>query len=202
MKNLKKRLVLFGILGGLTAAFVLFSFIEVMQVVSVIAIPLIIVIIPIYGYSKGLKVYEVFTEGAKEGFQVALRIIPFLVAIFLAISAFRSSGAMDILSWILSPVTSRIGMPGEVVPMALMRPLSGSGALGIMSELIKTHGADSYIGRLVSIMMGSTETTFYILAVYFGSISVKETRHALPAALTADLAGIIAAVVICQIVFG
>jgi spore maturation protein B len=202
MKNLKGKIILFSILGLLIASFILFSFVEVMQVISVLAIPLIIVIIPLYGYTKGIKVYEAFTDGAKEGFQVALRIIPFLVAIFLAISAFRSSGAMDLLTWILSPITGRIGMPGEVVPMALMRPLSGSGALGIMSELIKTHGADSYIGRLVSVMMGSTETTFYILAVYFGSINVKQTRHALPAALTADLAGIIASVIICQIIFG
>jgi spore maturation protein B len=202
MKNLKKKIILFVILGLLTASFFIFSFVDVMQVISVIAIPSIIVIIPLYGYAKGIKVYEVFSDGAKEGFQVALRIIPFLVAIFLAISAFRSSGAMDILSWILSPITSRIGMPGEVIPMALMRPLSGSGALGIMSELIRTHGPDSFIGRLVSVMMGSTETTFYILAVYFGSINVKQTRHALPAALTADLAGIIAAVVVTHAVFG
>jgi spore maturation protein B len=202
MKNLKKKIILFVILGLLTASFFIFSFVDVMQVISVIAIPSIIVIIPLYGYAKGIKVYEVFSDGAKEGFQVALRIIPFLVAIFLAISAFRSSGAMDILSWILSPITSRIGMPGEVIPMALMRPLSGSGALGIMSELIRTHGPDSFIGRLVSVMMGSTETTFYILAVYFGSINVKQTRHALPAALTADLAGIIASVIVTHAVFG
>jgi spore maturation protein B len=202
MKNLKKKIILFVILAVLVASFILFSFADVMQVISVLAIPMIIVFIPIYGYSKGIKVYEEFTEGAKEGFQVALRIIPFLVAIFLAISVFRASGAMDILTWIISPITSKIGMPGEVVPMALMRPLSGSGALGIMSELIKTHGADSFIGRLSSTMMGSTETTFYIIAVYFGSINVKQTRHALPAALTADLAGIIAAVVVCHAVFG
>ena len=202
MKNLKKKIILFVILAVLVASFIFFSFADVMQVISVLAIPMIIVFIPIYGYAKGIKVYEEFTEGAKEGFQVALRIIPFLVAIFLAISVFRASGAMDILTWIISPITSKIGMPGEVVPMALMRPLSGSGALGIMSELIKTHGADSFIGRLSSTMMGSTETTFYIIAVYFGSINVKQTRHALPAALTADLAGMIAAVIVCHAVFG
>ncbi len=202
MKNLKNKIILFLVILVLIAMFVLFPFAQVMNIISVLAIPMIIVFIPLYGYSKGLKVYEEFTEGAKEGFQVALRIIPFLVAIFLAIAVFRSSGAMDILTWILSPITSKIGMPGEVVPMALMRPLSGSGALGIMSELIKTHGADSFIGRLVSIMMGSTETTFYILAVYFGSINVRQTRHALPAALTADLAGMIAAVIVCHAVFG
>jgi len=202
MKNLKKKIILFVVLAVLVASFILFSFADVMQVISVLAIPMIIVFIPIYGYAKGIKVYEEFTEGAKEGFKVALRIIPFLVAIFLAISVFRASGAMDILTWIISPITSKIGMPGEVVPMALMRPLSGSGALGIMSELIKTHGPDSFIGRLSSTMMGSTETTFYIIAVYFGSINVKQTRHALPAALTADLAGMIAAVVVCHAVFG
>jgi len=202
MKNLKNKIILFIVLGALVTSFILFSFADVMQVISALAIPMIIVFIPIYGYAKGIKVYEEFTEGAKEGFQVALRIIPFLVAIFLAISVFRASGAMDILTWIISPITSKIGMPGEVVPMALMRPLSGSGALGIMSELIKTHGADSFIGRLSSTMMGSTETTFYILAVYFGSINVKQTRHALPSALTADLAGMIASVIVCHAVFG
>ncbi|MCK5519691.1 MAG: spore maturation protein [Candidatus Marinimicrobia bacterium] len=169
--------------------------------ISVLAIPLILVFIPLYGYIKGVKVYEVFSEGAKEGFDVALRIIPFLVAIFLAISIFRSSGAMDILSWILSPLTNLIGMPGEILPLAFMRPLSGSGALGIVSELVTTHGPDSLIGRIASVMMGSTETTFYVLAVYFGSISISETRHALPAALMADLAGIISSVVIVHMVF-
>ncbi len=202
MKNLKKKIIFLIVLAMLFVSFFIFSFTEVMMAISVIAIPMIIVIIPIYGHAKGVKVYEVFTDGAKEGFQVALRIIPFLVAIFLAISAFRSSGAMDILTWILSPITNSIGMPGEVVPMALMRPLSGSGALGIMAELITTHGPDSFIGRLVSVMMGSTETTFYILAVYFGSINVRQTRHALPAALTADLAGMIASVVVCHAIFG
>lgn len=174
----------------------------IMNAISTLTIPLIIVLIPLYGHRKGVKVYEVFTEGAKEGFDVALRIIPYLVAIFAAISAFRSSGAMDLLSWILSPVTNLIGMPGEVLPLAFMRPLSGSGALGIVSELVKVHGPDSTIGRMASIMMGSTETTFYVLAVYFGSVSVTKSRHALPAALTADLAGMISAVVITHLVFG
>lgn len=176
-------------------------FSSIVDAISVLAIPLILVLIPVYGHRKGLKVYEVFTEGAKEGFDVALRIIPYLVAIFLAISAFRSSGAMDILSWIVSPLTSLIGMPAEVLPLAFMRPLSGSGALGIVSELVTTHGPDSLIGRMASVMMGSTETTFYILAVYFGSISVNKTRHAVPAALMADLAGLISAVLITHIVF-
>lgn len=204
MKKIKvKTLIIWAVIIALLVfACINFSFSSIMQLLSVLAIPAILVIVPVYGHVKGVKVYEAFTEGAKEGFDVALRIIPFLIAIFLAISAFRASGAMDILTWMLSPITSKIGMPGELVPMALMRPLSGSGALGIMSELIKTHGADSLIGRMSSIMMGSTETTFYVLAVYFGSINVKKTRHALPAALTADLAGIITSVIICHAIFG
>ncbi len=174
----------------------------ILNVISALAIPLIIVLIPLYGYRKGIKVYEVFTLGAKEGFDVAIRIIPYLVAIFAAISIFRTSGAMQVLSWIMSPLTNLIGMPGEVLPLAFMRPLSGSGALGILSELVHTHGPDSTIGRMASIMMGSTETTFYVLAVYFGSVSVTNSRHAVPAALTADLAGIISAVVLTNIIFG
>jgi len=174
----------------------------ILNVISALAIPLIIVLIPLYGYRKGLKVYEVFTVGAKEGFDVALRIIPYLVAIFAAISIFRTSGAMQVLSWIMRPLTSLIGMPGDVLPLAFMRPLSGSGSLGILSELVKTHGPDSTIGRMASIMMGSTETTFYVLAVYFGSVSVTNSRHAVPAALTADLAGIISAVVLTNVIFG
>ncbi len=175
---------------------------NILNAISALAIPLIIVLIPLYGYRKGLKVYEVFTVGAKEGFDVALRIIPYLVAIFAAISIFRTSGAMQVLSWIMSPLTNLIGMPGDILPLAFMRPLSGSGALGILSELVKTHGPDSTIGRMASIMMGSTETTFYVLAVYFGSVSVTHSRHAVPAALTADLAGIISAVVLTNVIFG
>lgn len=174
---------------------------NIINAVSVLAIPVIVLVIPVWGYYKKVKVYEVFTEGAKEGFQVAIKIIPYLVAILVAIGAFRTSGALELLAKLLSPVTGLIGMPGELVPMAFMRPLSGSGALGIVSELVTTHGAESMIGRMASVMEGSTETTFYVLAVYFGSVSIRNSRHALPAALTADLAGIIAAVLVCHLVF-
>lgn len=170
--------------------------------VSAVAIPLLMLTIVMHGRYKKVKVYEVFTEGAKEGFEVAVRIIPYLVAILVAIGAFRSSGALDLLTGLLAPLTTFIGMPGEVIPMALMRPLSGSGAIGIVSELINTYGVDSIPARMAAIMEGSTETTFYVLAVYFGSVGIKKTRHALPAALLADLAGIIAAVVVTQIMFG
>lgn len=163
-------------------------------------IPVLICSLLIFGYLKGVKIYETVTDGAKEGFNTAVRIIPFMVAIFVAIGMFRASGAMDILITVLSPVTSLIGMPAEALAMALMRPLSGSGAFGIMSEIVGQN-PDSFLSFLVSTMQGSTETTFYVLAVYFGSVGIKRTRHALPAALCADGAGILATVVICNLWF-
>ncbi|MEA3546358.1 MAG: nucleoside recognition domain-containing protein [Thermodesulfobacteriota bacterium] len=160
-------------------------------------IPVLISTLLIFGYLKGVKIYETLTEGAKEGFNTAIRIMPFMVAIFVAIGMFRASGAMDILITLLSPVTELIGMPAEALAMALMRPLSGSGAFGIMSEIVN-QAPDSFLSFLVSTMQGSTETTFYVLAVYFGAVGIKNTRHALPAALCADAAGILAAVLICN----
>ena len=148
-------------------------FVKIMEYISLYAIPLVIVGFVIYGLIKKVKVYESFTEGAKEGFTTAVRIIPFLVAILVAIGVFRASGAMDLLTKAFSPITNKIGMPGEVLPMALMRPLSGGGARGVMSDLITTHGPESLIGRMAAVMMGSTETTFYVLAVYFGSVGIR-----------------------------
>jgi spore maturation protein B len=143
------------------------TFINIIQTISIVAIPFLVFFIVVYGAIKKVKIYETFVEGAKEGFNVGVRIIPYLVAMLVAIGIFRASGAMDILSWLVSPITSLIGMPAEALPMAIMRPLSGSGALGVMSEVIKTHGPDSLLGRMVSVMMGSGETTFYVLAVYY-----------------------------------
>ncbi len=174
----------------------------IIQTASVIAIPAIVLFIVVYGAIKKVKIYEAFVEGAKEGFNVGVRIIPYLVAMLVAIGIFRAGGAMDILSVLLSPITSLIGMPAESLPMALMRPLSGSGALGVMSEIINTHGADSLIGRMVSVMMGSGETTFYVLAVYFGSVAVNKTRHAVAAGIIADLVGILASVWLVNLIFG
>ena len=175
---------------------------SVVDVVSVFSIPALVLFVVVYGAVRKVNVYEVFVEGAKEGFAVGVRIIPYLVAMIVAIGVFRQGGAMDILTTILSPVTSLIGMPAEALPMAMMRPLSGSGALGVMSEIINTHGADSLLGRLVAVMMGSGETTFYVLAVYFGSVAVTRTRHAVPAGLVADLVSIVASVWIVNAVFG
>lgn len=177
------------------------SFIEIMKVISIAAIPALIFFVVIVGFVKKVKIYEVFVEGAKEGFNVGVRIIPFLVAMLVAIGVFRASGAMDVLTGLLTPITSLIGMPGDVLPLAFIRPLSGSGALGIMSEITTNFGPDSLIGRMAAVMMGGTETTFYILAVYFGSISVSKTRHAAPAGLLADFVALITAVTITNLMF-
>lgn len=177
-------------------------FVKIVNALSVWAIPLMIVGFVGYGLVKKVKVYECFTEGAKEGFNTAVRIIPFLVAVLCAIGVFRASGAMAMLTKVLSPITNLVGMPGEVLPMALMRPLSGSGARGVMTELVATHGPQSLIGRMAAIMNGSTDTTFYVLAVYFGSVQIRKTRHALPAGLLADLAGLLAAAWVTRLFFG
>lgn len=175
---------------------------NIIQVVSIIAIPLFIILFIGYGALKKVRVYEQFVEGAREGFNIAVRIIPYLVAMLMAIGIFRAGGAMDWLVYLLQPFTDFIGMPAEALPMALMRPLSGSGSLGIMAEIFSVHGADSLIGIMVSTFYGSTETTFYILAVYFGAVNIKNTRHALPAGLIADVCGILAATFIVNLLFG
>ena len=174
---------------------------SVINIVSVLAIPLFMLVFLGWGYAKKLKVYEIFVEGAKDGFSVAIRIIPFLVAMLVAIGIFRASGAMDFVVWALSPITALIGMPADVLPLALLRPLSGSGSMGLMTELMKTHGPDSYIGVLASTMYGSSETTFYVIAVYFGAVNIKNTRHALPAGLIADLFGMLGALFIVRVLF-
>lgn len=173
----------------------------VISTLSKYAIPVVLLIIPVIGLIKKVKVYETFVEGAKEGFQVAIRIIPYLVAILVAIGMLRASGAMEAFVTLLTPLTKLIGMPAEILPAAIMRPLSGSGALGVITELIKTHGPDSFIGQLASTIYGSTETTFYVIAVYFGAVNVKKIRYAIPAGLVADIAGILAAVFICRLMF-
>ena len=162
-------------------------------------IPLLMVGFLLFGAMRRVRVYETFVEGAKEGFQVALRIIPYLVAILVAVAMFRASGAMAVLTGVLGPLTTPLGLPAEALPMALLRPLSGSGAYGVLASLLNDPaiGPDSYTGLLVSTLQGSTETTFYVLAVYFGAVQIRRLRHTLAAALLADLASIIASVAIC-----
>jgi len=157
-----------------------------------------------FGALRGVRIYEVFVEGAKDGFNVALRIIPYLVAILVAVAMLRSSGALELLITPLGALTSLFGLPPEALPMALLRPLSGSGAYGVMASIMQepTTGPDTYVGYLVSTLQGSTETTFYVLAVYFGAVQIRRIRHALAAALTADIAGIAAAVAITAYLFG
>ena len=177
-------------------------FVRIMQIFSNWLIPVLIFAILILAWRNKVKVYEAFIDGAKEGFSVAIKIIPYLVAILVAIGMFRASGAMDIFVALFSPITNLIGMPAETLPVALMRPLSGSGALGLVTELMKQHGPDSFIGRVASTMWGSTETTFYVVAVYFGSVGVRRVRHSIAAGLVGDAAGLIMAVIICRLVFG
>jgi len=172
-----------------------------MDVLSFLVLPLLIVLIPMYGLFKKVPVYEEFVVGAKEGFDIGVRIIPYLVAILFAIGMFRASGAMDWMITILEPVLSLVGFPAEVLPMAILRPLTGSGSVGILADLIATHGEDSLVVKMAATMFGSTETTFYVLAVYFGAVGVKRTRYAVSAGLLADLTGVIASIVVCYWLF-
>ena len=164
-------------------------------------IPIIIFLILTYGYLKGVKVYEAFIEGAKEGLLIVYKIFPYIAAMLLAVGMLRKSGGLDFLLYILTPITSAAGIPKDVVPLILMKPLSGSGALGILADILKRVGPDGFAGVLACVIMSSTETIFYTITVYFGSIGIKNIRHTLAAALIADLAGIIAALIICRYLF-
>ncbi len=177
-------------------------FLEVMAAVSRWAVPVVITLILAYGFWKGVRVYETFIEGAQEGFWIAVKIIPYMVAIFVALGIFRQSGAMDLMISALAPILGLAGIPPEVLPLAIIRPLSGGGALGVTSELIRTYGPDSFIGRLASTIQGSTETTFFILTFYFGSVGIRRSRHALAVGLLADVSGFLAAVLAVNAVFG
>jgi len=176
------------------------TFRAIINIIAVAAVPLVILVFLCWGWVKRVKVYERFVEGAKDGFTTAIRIIPYLVAMLVAIGIFRASGAMDVLVSVITPLTNLIGMPPETLPMAIMRPLSGSASLGIMTELMKVHGPDSLVGILASTMYGSSETTFYVLAVYFGAVGVRNTRHAVPTGLIADVVGMLAAVWVVRLI--
>lgn len=174
------------------------------QVISPWILPGLMLGFLLFGVIRKVPIYESFVEGAKDGFQVALKIIPYLVAILVAVGMFRASGAMEWLVGQIGQITTLVGLPAEALPMALLRPLSGSGAYGVMASIINDPaiGPDSYIGYLVSTLQGSTETTFYVLAVYFGAVQVRRIRHALAAGLTADIVGVIAAVVAVSFLYG
>jgi len=173
-----------------------------LDAVSLWTIPLLMTVILLHGLYKGVKVFEVFIEGAQEGFWLAVRLVPYLVAIFVALSIFRASGAMDLATRFLTPLTDLVGMPPEVLPLALVRPLSGTGALAVTAELINHWGPDSFIGRLASTMQGSTDTTFYVLTLYFGSVGVTRPRHAVVVGVLADVTGFLASLYVCRYYFG
>ncbi len=177
------------------------SMVRSLNTISLLAVPFMLSFFPLYAALKRVRVYEQFVEGAKEGFQVAITIIPYLVAILVAIGMFRGAGGIDLLTDRLRPLLQVVGFPPELVPMCLMRPLSGSGSLGIFTELVTKYGPDSLIARMAGTIYGSTETTFYVIAVYFGAVAIRRTRHAVPAGLIADLVGMIASVIICRMVF-
>lgn len=175
---------------------------DFIAIVSAFVLPLMLVGFPLYGLIKGVRVYEVFVEGAKEGFSVAVTIIPYLVAILFAIGMFRASGAMDFLIAALDPVLSLIGIPSEVLPMAIIRPLTGSGSAAVVLDMIGQYGEDSIYVKIAATMFGSTETTFYVIAVYFGAVNIRNTRHAVPAGLIADFVGLLASVYVVKLLFG
>lgn len=166
------------------------------------AIPAVILVIVLWGWVNGIDVFETFLAGARDGIGVALRILPALVALITAVGIFKASGALDLLTHALSPLAGRLGLPGEVVPLALLRPISGSGAMVIFNDILQTHGPDSFVGRVASVMEGSTETTFYTIAVYYGATSIRRTRHTLPASLAADLTGFIMSAAAVRFFFG
>lgn len=175
---------------------------DLINIISVFVLPLLIVGFPLYGLIKGVPVYEEFVDGAKDGFNVAVTIIPYLIAILFAIGMFRASGAMEFMIEGLRPALSFIGIPPEVLPMMIIRPLTGSGSAAIVLDMIQQFGEDSILVKMTATMFGSTETTFYVIAVYFGAVNVRKTRHAVPAGLIADITALILAVFVVRWLFG
>lgn len=175
---------------------------QVITTLSIWIIPFIIGLILLHGTYNKVPTYETFVEGGKEGFKIAISIIPYLLGMLVAIGIFRASGALDFFISLIQPWLSTIGVPAEIVPLALIRPISGTGALGMVSDLIATHGPDSFIGRLASTLQGSTDTTFYVITVYFGAVGIKKIGDSLKVGLLADIVGMIAAIVVVTLVFG
>lgn len=178
------------------------AFIRSVNALSLLAIPFLLSFFPLYAATRGIKVYEEFVEGAKEGFGVILKIIPFLVAMLVAINMFKGAGGIDLLTGALTPILAPIQFPPDLLPLSLMRPLSGGASLAILTELVQRLGPDNIVTLMAATLYGSSETTFYVVAVYFGAVGIHRTRHAIPAGLLADFAGVIAAVVICRMVLG
>lgn len=174
----------------------------IISVVSLWAIPCLIGLILLFGAWKKVPVYETFVQGAKEGFSTAINIIPHLVGMMVAITIFRASGALEYLLSLIQPVLKWLHIPPEIVPLALIRPISGTGGLAITTDIIETFGPDSFLGRLASTMQGSTDTTLYILTVYFGAVGIRKIGYALKVGLWADFVGVAASIIICTLIFG
>lgn len=175
---------------------------QLLIVVSNLMLPLVFVIIIAHGLSKGINVYDAFIEGAVEGMKCAVDIMPTLIGLMMAVGILRSSGALDILSDIISPITERLHYPSELVPLTFMRLVSSSASTGLLLDLFRQYGPDSYIGRLVSVMMSCTETVFYTMSIYFMSVKITKTRYTLAGALIANFAGVLASALICKLIWG
>jgi spore maturation protein SpmB len=173
-----------------------------LQALGLLAVPFLFACFPLYAWLRGVRVYEQFCDGAKEAFGTAQRIIPFLVAMLVAIRLLREAGVIQLITSWLQPALNWIGFPADLLPLALMRPLSGSASQGIFVDLVKTHGADSLLAKMAATIYGSTETTFYVLAVYFGSVGIRKTRHAIIAGLTADIVAMFVAIAVCRWMLG
>jgi spore maturation protein SpmA len=178
------------------------AFATFFNALSPIAIPFLLVFFPLYAAARRISVYTEFVEGAKEGFTIAVRIIPYIVGMLVAIAVFRDSGCLGLLADWLRPILHLLQFPVELLPMVLIRPLSGSGSIAVLADLVKQFGSDNILSYMAATMYGSAETTFYVVAVYFGSVGVTRTRHAIPAGLCADLVSVIASVIACRLLFG
>lgn len=172
---------------------------QIINFISATAIPMIIIIIIIYGIKEKKKVFDIFLNGAKEGIEIVISLFPTLLGIFLAIGLLRTSGILDFIIQAISPVTNILKIPSQILPLAMLRPISGSASMGVAVDIMKQYGTDSIIGKTASTIMGSTETTFYTIAIYTACVKVKKIRFVLVAALLADVAGMISSVIICQI---
>lgn len=166
------------------------------------AIPCVLFGIVLYAFLNGTDVFSEFITGAKDGMITSINILPALVALITAVGIFNASGALDLITSFISPLTERLGMPEKVVPLALLRPVSGSGAMVIFTDILDTCGPDSLVGRIASVMQGSTETTFYTIAVYYGATKIKNTRHTVPSSVTADIVGFVMSVITVRLIFG
>jgi spore maturation protein SpmA len=178
-----------------------FFLLRLLDAISLLVLPWLILLFPVYAALRRIPVYEEFVEGGKEGFAVILRILPFIVGMLVAMGMFSASGGMDLIAWALRPITSLIGFPSELVPLAILRPFSSVGSLPLLQDIVTRFGPDSFLALAAGTMYGCSETTFYVIAVYFGSVGIRRTRHAIPAGLVADFVGPIASVLICRALY-